>query len=184
MHCSASQGQAITPTKECSMSARTVRRRAMEARGNPLGKVLVCENMRRCTRARRMALATAAPVANPAVQPQGVAERASLPWVLQQALGPKTNDDTRDARACKAIVAGAVCSHQRAQIALQRSHHGDWLVWPAVWVAEQLWLVFLCSWACFGKEGHRRRFIVTRMAERSQAHQRRLPCLVFQCAPK
>ena len=31
----ASQGQAITPTKECGVSARTVRRRAMEARGNP-----------------------------------------------------------------------------------------------------------------------------------------------------
>ena len=146
---------------------------------NPWKKVMVCENMRRCTRARRMALDTNAPVANPAVQPQGVAERASLPSVLQQALGPKTNHDTRDARACKAIVAGAVCSHQRAQIALQRSHHGDWLAWPSVWVAEQLWVVLLCSWVCFG-----RRFIVARMAERRQAHQRRLPCLVFQRAPK
>ena len=129
----ASQGQAITPTKECGMmSARTVRRRAMEARGKPLEKVMVCEGMRRCKRARRIALDTDAPVGNPAVQPQGVAERASLPWVLQQALGTKTADDGRDARACKSIVAGAVCSHQRAQIALECGHHGDWLAWPSV----------------------------------------------------
>ena len=130
----ASEGQAITPSK--GSSARTFRRRAMEARGVPLEKALVCEHMRRCKRMRRD---TDAPLANPAVQPQGV---ASLPWVLQQALGTKLADE-RDVRACKAIVAGAVCSHQRGQIASQCGHHGDWLVWTSVCRVEQTWFVFL-----------------------------------------
>ena len=142
----ASEGQAITPTKGYDgTSARTVRRRAMEARGVPLDKERVCEHMRRCKRSRRD---TDAPLANPAVQPQGVAERASCPWVLQQALGTKLADDGRDARACKAIVAGAVCSHQRDQIASQCGHHGDWLVWPSVCRVEQTWLVFMCACVC------------------------------------
>ena len=137
----ASEGQAITPTKGYDgTSARTVRRRAMEARGVPLDKERVCENMRRCKRSRRD---TDAPLANPAVQPRGVAERASCPWVLQQALGAKLADDGRDARACKAIVVGAVCSHQRDQIASQCGHHGDWLVWPSVCRVEQTWLVLM-----------------------------------------
>eukprot|EP00974_Lingulodinium_polyedra_P054994 5289925-Lingulodinium_polyedra.AAC.1 len=93
--------------------------------------------MRRCKRTERMALDTDAPLANPAVQPQGVAERSSLPWVLQQAFGTKAADDGRDARACKAVVAGAVCRHPRDQIALQRVQLGDWLVWASVWVMEQ-----------------------------------------------
>lgn len=130
------------------MTARTARRRAMEARGEPLEKAMVCENMRRCKRARRMALDGV--LGTDVVQPQGVAapERASCPWVLQQALSTKMAeaDDGRDARACKAIVAGAICSHQRDQIALQcghESHRGDWLVWLSVSLSRGF-----RSWVC------------------------------------
>ena len=151
------EGQAITPTKGYDgTSARTARRRAMEARGFPLDKERVCEDMRRCKRSRRD---TDAPLANPAVQPRGVAERASCPWVLQQALGTKLADYDRDARACKAIVAGAVCSHQRDQIASQCGQHGDWLVWPPVCRVEQTWFVFL--FALVGLIGERRESALT-----------------------
>ena len=134
----ASEGQAITPTKD-GTSARTFRRRSMAARGVPLEKAMVCESMRRCKRTKCDA---DAPLANPAVQPQGDAERASFPWVLQQAFGTKLADDRRDARACKAVVAGAICSYQRDQIVSKCGHHGDWLVWPSVCRVEQTWFVF------------------------------------------